>query len=140
VLAAPPETASVSGDLLLHETTHAILRQGQEVAPLAIADDEPLAYYQGNLFGVGNLLELFERIVFDGKSKKEPQTSEKAARVWRTFTRNLQQNLRDNGMTSEILEQFQEWCGVDFDLQKIRLHYLQLGVDPECMPMDSFPL
>ena len=137
VLAAPPGSASVSGDLLLHETTHAILRRGQETAPLAIADDEYLAYYQGNLFGVGNLLELFERIVFDGKSAKEPQISEKAARVWRTFKRNLQQNRRHNGMTEEVLEQLRDWCGVDFDLRKIRLHYLELGVDPESMPMDS---
>ena len=73
VLAAPPESASVSGDLLLHETTHAILRQGQEEAPLAIADDEYLAYYQGNLLGIGNLLELFERIALDGKDTPEPR-------------------------------------------------------------------
>jgi hypothetical protein len=137
VLAAPPESASVSGDLLLHETTHAILRRGQEEAPLAIVDDEYLAYYQGSLFGVGNLLELFERIVFDGKRTTEPQISEKAARIWRTFRRNLQQFRRQNRMTQEALEQFREWCGVDFDLYRIRRHYLDLGVDPKWMPMDS---
>jgi hypothetical protein len=43
-------------------------------------------------------------------------------------------------MTEEALAQFREWCGVDFDLRKIRHHYLQLGVDPEWMPMDPFPL
>jgi len=136
-LAATPESASVSGDLLLHETTHAILRRGQEVAPLAVGDDEFLAYYQGTLFGVGSLLEWFERIVFDGKGTKEPQDPEQAARVWRTFMRNLQQVRGQNRMTKEALEQFREWCGVDFDLRKIRLHYLELGVDPACMPMDS---
>lgn len=137
VLATPPESASVSGELLLHETTHAILRRGQEEAPLAIADDEYLAYYQGSLFGVGNLLELFERIVFDGKRTTEPQISEKAARIWRTFRRSLQQNRTQNRMTEEALEQFREWCGVDFDLHRIQRHYLDLGVDPRWMPMDS---
>ena len=136
VLASPPERASVSSDLLLHETTHAILRQGQEEVPLAIADDEYFAYYQGNLFGVGNLLELFERIAFDGKRATEPQISEKAARMWRTFRRNLQQNRRQNRMTQEALAQFREWCGVDFDPHRIRRHYLDLGVDPKWMPME----
>ena len=137
VLAAPPESASVFGDLLLHETTHAILRRGQEEAPIAIADDEYLAYYQGSLFGVGSLLESFERIVFDGKRTTEPHIPEEAARIWRTLRRNLQQNRLDNRMTEEALEQFREWCGVDFDLHKIREHYLDMGVDPGWMPMDS---
>ncbi len=136
VLAAPPENASVSGDLLLHETTHAILRRGQEEAPIKIADDEYLAYYQGSLFGVGNLLEAFERVAFDGKGMTEPRISEKAACIWRAFSRNLQQIRTHNRMTPEALAQFREWCGVDFDLYKIREHYLDLGVDPKWMPME----
>jgi len=136
VLAAPPESAHVSGDLLLHETTHAILRRGQEEAPLAIVDDEYLAYYQGSLFGVGNLLESFERIAFDEKGSTEAQISEKAARIWRAFSRSLRQNRIHKRMTKEALDQFREWCGVDFDLHTIRRRYLDLGVDPRWMPMD----
>jgi hypothetical protein len=140
VLATPPESDSVSGGLLLHEMTHAILRRGQEEVPLAIADDEYLAYYQGALFGVGNLLESFERIVFDGKRTSEPRTSDKAKRLWRAFSRNLRQTRAHNRMTQEALVQFREWCGVDFDLHRIRRHYLDQGVDPGWMPMDSPPL
>ena len=136
VLAAPPESASVSTDLLLHETTHAILRRGQEEAPLAIADDEYLAYYQGGLFGVGNLLEAFERIVLDAKRTTEPRISEEATRAWRAARRTQQQNHGQNRMTQEALAQFREWCGVDFDLHRIRERYLDLGVDPGWMPME----
>jgi hypothetical protein len=134
VLAEPPESASVSGDLLLHETTHAVLRQRQEEVPLAIADDEYLAYYQGSLFGVGSLLELFEQVAFGHRGTAAPGSPEKASRIWRTFTRNLQQIRAHNRMTQEALAQFREWCGVDFDLHKIREHYLDLGVDPGWMP------
>jgi hypothetical protein len=40
-------------------------------------------------------------------------------------------------MTPEALEQFKEWCGVDFDLHKIRVHYLDQGVNKKWMPMDE---
>lgn len=39
-------------------------------------------------------------------------------------------------MTQEALAQFREWCGVDFDLYRIRRHYLDLGVDSKWMPME----
>ncbi len=136
VLAAPPESPSVSGELLLHEMTHAIIRLGQEQEALAVADDEYLAYYQGSLFGIGNLLEAFERLVFDEKRGAEPQNPKDAARIWRAFQRNLQRNRSHNRMTPKALEQLREWCGVDFDASRVRRHYLDLGVDPQCMPMD----
>jgi hypothetical protein len=136
VLAAPPQSPSVSAELLLHETTHAVLRRGQEEAPLRIADDEYLSYYQGGLFAVGDLLESFERIAFRGKDTKPPGIAEEATRTWRAFRRDLLQNRRQNRMTEEALAQFREWCGVDFDLHRIRRHYLDLGVDPKWLPME----
>ncbi len=137
VLGASPDSPSVSAGLLLHETTHAILRRGQEEAPLKIADDEFLAYYQGSLFGVGNLLEAFERIAFDKKAATEgSQKSGRAAHLWRAAERNLRQTLKDDRITPEALEQFRKWCGVDFDLHRIRRHYLELGADPAWLPMD----
>ena len=140
VLAASPQNPSVSAALLLHEATHAILRRGQENAPLRIADDEFLAYYQGSLFRVGRLLEAFERTAFEEKCKTEPEIAEKATRIWRAAQENLEQALRDNRVTREALEQFRWWCGVDFDLHRIRRHYLDLGADPKWMPMDpGFP-
>ncbi len=134
VLAAPPEDSSVSGDLLLHEMTHALLRRGQEEAPLAIRDDEYFAYFQGSLFGVGSFLESFERIAFRGQQEKGAQAEEQATRLWRAFRRNLHQARTNHRMTDEALDQFREWCGVDFDPERIRHHYLDLGVDPDWLP------
>jgi len=135
VLAAPPQDPSVTAEILLHETTHAILRQGQEEAPLKVADDEYLSYYQGGLFAVGSLLQSFEQITFNGKGTTAPGNAEKATRAWRAATRSLEQNRRHNRMTQEALAQFREWCGVDFDLYRIRRHYLDLGVHPKWMPI-----
>jgi hypothetical protein len=136
VLAHPPQSASVSAKLLLHEVTHAILRQGQEEAPLMCPDDEYLTHYQRDLFPLGKLLDSFERITLNGTLAKEPGVSDRAASTWRAARHNLRENRRRGPMTPEALEQFREWCGVDFDLNKIRQHYLHLGVDPKWMPMD----
>lgn len=137
VLARPPPSASVSGELLLHEATHALLCRGRESEPLAVADDEYLSYYQAGLFAVGSLLESFERIALGGKQGQDPRNAQEAKRVWQAAERRLQQSLRDNHMTEEALRQFRDWCGVDFDLHRIRRRYLGLGVDPEWMPMGS---
>lgn len=134
VLAHPPQSASISPELLLHETTHALLRRGQESEPLAVADDEYLTYYQDSLFAIGRLLEAFERISFEKKGGTDSQTQEEASRIWRAAERSLEQSRRENKVTREALRQLREWCGVDFDLQRIRKNYLDLGVAPEWMP------
>lgn len=136
VLAHPPQSDSVSAELLLHETTHAVLRRKQEEAPLLTEDDEYLMDYQAGLFPLGRLLESFERITLGQGHPTEPDQADKAAGTWRAVRRNLRQNLENSRMTSEVLKQFREWCGVDFDLNRIRLHYLALGVNPEWMPTD----
>ena len=136
VLADPPQSTYVSAKLLLHETTHAILRQRQEEAPLMSPDDEYLTHYQGDLFSLGQLLDSFERITLNGTLAKEPEVSDRAAGTWRAARHNLREIRRRGRMTPEALEQFREWCGVDFDLNRIRQHYLHLGVDPKWMPMD----
>ncbi len=137
VLAAPPQDPPVSAALLLHETTHAILWQGREQERLRVADDEYFTFYQGSLFGVGRLLASFERIVFHGQGAQDPGISERAAGTWRAAARNLRRNRVQNRMTPEAVAQFRKWCGVDFDLNKIREHYLALGADPKWMPMES---
>ena len=137
VLAAPPQDPSVSGALLLHEATHAILWQGREKEPLRAADEEYFTFYQAGLFRVGRLLESFERIVFHGQGAPDRGTLESAAHTWRAALRNLEQNRRYNRMTPDALAQFREWCGVDFDLNRIRAHYLGLGAAPQWMPMES---
>jgi hypothetical protein len=136
VLAQPPENPSVSADLLLHETTHALLRRRQEQAPLVTADDEYLMDYQAGLFSLGRLLESFERITLDKTEPAEPGLADRATGTWRAVRRNLEQNLENSRMTPEALEQFRQWCGVDFDLNRIRGHYLALGVNPKWMPME----
>ncbi len=136
VLADPPHSPSVSADLLLHETTHAVLRRRQEEAPLITADDEYLMDYQAGLFFLGGLLESFERVTLGERLPTAPDLTDKAAGTWRAVRRNLEQNLANTRMTPQILEQFREWCGVDFDLNRIRRHYLALGVNPKWMPME----
>ena len=135
VLAHPPEDPSVTAELLLHETTHALLRRRQEQAPLLTDDDEYLMDYQAGLFSLGRLLESFERIALDKTEPTEPALADRATGTWRALSRNLEQNLENSRMTPEILKQFRQWCGVDFDLNRIRRHYLALGVDPKWMPL-----
>ncbi len=135
VLNEPPKNTSVTAKILLHEMTHAIIRRKQEEAPLLTSDDEFLTYYQSGLFHLGSLLRSFERIAFDVKQAAEPGMASEAKRIWCDARRNWQNNLNRNRMTPGVLKQFKEWCGVDFDLNKVRAHYIDRGVDKEWMPM-----
>ena len=131
-----PGTPSVKAETLLHETTHAIVRRKQEEAPLVPPDDESLTKYQNDLLFLGQRLRAFEQIAFQDKHASDPQTADRAARTWTLLCQDHTRSVKRCELTPEALVQFRAWCGVNFDLERIRKHYIELGIDPGWMPTD----
>ncbi len=140
LLARPPDDPAVSAMTLLHEATHAVLRRGQEREPPAFPDDETLTYLQADLFRLGRILRSFERVALGERTGGSPRTTERRRRavaLWRAVESGWKRDLEEGRLVPEALGQFKRWCGVDFDLRRIRAHYVDLGVDPLWMPMES---